>query len=154
MKKFLIIFLLAGLFYGCEKVPTEELETLKSHINLMKKDKDSYVAEVVQDSLKSILQDIEYQKGKFVLFRSFKRIGVRLNNLNESIGNGAYRPEKFKIDQAYLEEHSSESTGEIKFRKLETGDFPALIYIVNIDGKEYIYSFRVYGSEFMITPKN
>jgi hypothetical protein len=152
MKKLLLLFLFIGLFYGCARPP--EIEYIQSQINLMKKNKNSYVSEVLQDSLVSINKEINFQKSKFVLFRSFKKANDRLNNLNEDIKDGKYKPENFKIDQGYLDKQLSiETEGEIKYRKLETGDFPALIYIVNIDGKEYIYSFRVYSNDFIVTPK-
>jgi transposase len=154
IKKLLTFLLFVGLFYGCVNRPhIEQLETFKSHVNLMKKDKNSYVSEIMQDSLKFILRDIEYQNSKFILFRSYKKIEVRLKNLNNDIGIGKYKPEKFKKDQVYLEKYLTESR-EIKYRKLDTGDFIVKIYIVSIDGKEYIYSFNPGWGFFTVTPKN
>ena len=36
---------------------------------------------VVQDSLNAAMTEIENQKSKFVFFRSYKKVGVKLNNV-------------------------------------------------------------------------
>jgi len=89
MKKVLFtIVALAGmavLFTSCAKLPEMEMTNAKAAVEAAKAaEADRYVPaeyRAVQDSLNTAMTEVENQKSKFVLFRSYKKVTVKLNNV-------------------------------------------------------------------------
>ena len=90
MKKnaLLTIVALAGLallFTSCAKLPEMEMNNAKAAVEAAKAaEADRYVPaefRAVQDSLSAAMTEVENQKSKFVLFRSYKKVGVKFNNV-------------------------------------------------------------------------
>ena len=88
MKKVLFtIVAVAGmalLFTSCAKLPEMEMTNAKAAVEAAKAaEADRYVPaeyRAVQDSLNTAMTEVENQKSKFVLFRSYKKVTVKLNN--------------------------------------------------------------------------
>ena len=83
----LTIVALAGmalLFTSCAKLPEMEMTNAKAAVEAAKAaEADRYVPaeyRAVQDSLNTAMTEVENQKSKFVLFRSYKKVTVKLNN--------------------------------------------------------------------------
>jgi hypothetical protein len=83
----LTIVALAGMafmFTSCAKLPEMEMTNAKAAVEAAKAaEADRYVPaeyRAVQDSLNTAMTEVENQKSKFVLFRSYKKVTVKLNN--------------------------------------------------------------------------
>jgi hypothetical protein len=76
---------MALLFTSCAKVPEMEMTNAKAAVEAAKAaEADRYVPaeyRAVQDSLNTAMTEVETQKSKFVLFRSYKKVTVKLNNV-------------------------------------------------------------------------
>ena len=89
----LTIVALAGMalmFTSCAKLPEMEIANAKAAVEAAKAaEADRYVPaeyRAVQDSLNSAMTEIENQKSKFALFRSYKKVTVKLANV-ETLAN-------------------------------------------------------------------
>jgi hypothetical protein len=89
----LTIVALAGMaliFTSCAKLPEMEMTNAKAAVEAAKAaEADRYVPaeyRALQDSLNVAMTEVENQKSKFVLFRSYKKVTVRLNNV-VTLGN-------------------------------------------------------------------
>lgn len=76
---------LAFLFTSCAKLPEMEMTNAKAAVEAAKAaEADRYVPaeyRAVQDSLNVAMTEVENQKSKFALFRSYKKVTVKLNNV-------------------------------------------------------------------------
>ncbi|MCK9401488.1 MAG: hypothetical protein M0Q51_16035 [Bacteroidales bacterium] len=76
---------MAFLFTSCAKLPEMEMTNAKAAVEAAKAaEADRYVPaeyRAVQDSLNVAMTEVENQKSKFVLFRSYKKVTVKLNNV-------------------------------------------------------------------------
>lgn len=76
---------LAFLFTSCAKLPEMEMTNAKAAVEAAKAaEADRYVTaeyRAVQDSLNVAMTEVENQKSKFALFRSYKKVTVKLNNV-------------------------------------------------------------------------
>jgi hypothetical protein len=76
---------MALLFTSCAKLPEMEMTNAKAAVEAAKAaEADRYVPaeyRAVQDSLNTAMTEVENQKSKFVLFRSYKKVTVKLNNV-------------------------------------------------------------------------
>jgi hypothetical protein len=89
----LTIVALAGmalLFTSCAKLPEMEMTNAKAAVEAAKAaEADRYIPaeyRALQDSLNVAMTEVENQKSKFVLFRSYKKVAVKLNNV-VTLGN-------------------------------------------------------------------
>ena len=89
----LTIVALAGMaliFTSCAKLPEMEMTNAKAAVEAAKAaEADRYVPaeyRALQDSLNVAMTEVENQKSKFVLFRSYKKVTVKLNNV-VTLGN-------------------------------------------------------------------
>ena len=89
----LTIVALAGMalmFTSCAKLPEMEIANAKAAVEAAKAaEADRYVPaeyRAVQDSLNTAMTEIENQKSKFALFRSYKKVTVKLANV-ETLAN-------------------------------------------------------------------
>ncbi len=95
---------MALLFTSCAKVPEMEMANAKAAVEAAKAaEADRYVPaeyRAVQDSLNTAMTEVENQKSKFVLFRSYKKVTVKLNNVitqaNTVKTNAGIRKEEVK----------------------------------------------------------
>jgi hypothetical protein len=105
----LTITALAGMaiiFTSCAKLPEVEMTNAKAAVEAAKAaEADRYVPaeyRAVQDSLNVCMTEVENQKSKFVLFRSYKKVTVRLNNVitlaNTVKENAGIRKEQVKAE--------------------------------------------------------
>ena len=103
----LTIAALAGmtiLFTSCAKLPEVEMAAAKAAIEAAKAaEADRYVPaeyRAINDSLNAAMTEVENQKSKFALFRSYKKVTVRLNNIvtlsNTVKENAGIRKEEVK----------------------------------------------------------
>lgn len=76
---------LAFLFTSCAKLPEMEMTNAKAAVEAAKAaEADRYAPaeyRAVQDSLNVAMTEVENQKSKFALFRSYKKVTVKLNNV-------------------------------------------------------------------------
>jgi hypothetical protein len=76
---------MAFLFTSCAKLPEMEMTNAKAAVEAAKAaEADRYVPaeyRAVQDSLNVAMTEVENQKSKFALFRSYKKVTVKLNNV-------------------------------------------------------------------------
>lgn len=76
---------MALLFTSCAKLPEAEITNAKAAVEAAKAaEADRYIPaeyRAVQDSLNNAMAEVENQKSKFVLFRSYKKVTVKLNNV-------------------------------------------------------------------------
>jgi hypothetical protein len=105
----LTITALAGMaiiFTSCAKLPEVEMANAKTAVEAAKAaEADRYVPaeyRAVGDSLNACMTEVENQKSKFVLFRSYKKVTVRLNNVitlaNTVKENAGIRKEQVKAE--------------------------------------------------------
>jgi hypothetical protein len=95
---------MALLFTSCAKLPEMEMTNAKAAVDAAKAaEADRYIPaeyRAVQDSLNTAMTEVENQKSKFVLFRSYKKVTVRLNNVvalaNTVKENAGIRKEEVK----------------------------------------------------------
>jgi hypothetical protein len=95
---------MALLFTSCAKLPEMEMTNAKAAVDAAKAaEADRYVPaeyRAVQDSLNTAMTEVENQKSKFVLFRSYKKVTVKLNNVvalaNTVKENAGIRKEEVK----------------------------------------------------------
>jgi hypothetical protein len=95
---------MALLFTSCAKLPEMEMTNAKAAVEAAKAaEADRYVPaeyRAVQDSLNTAMTEVENQKSKFVLFRSYKKVTVKLNNVitlaNTVKANAGIRKEEVK----------------------------------------------------------
>lgn len=103
----LTIAALAGmtiLFSSCAKLPEAEMAAAKASVEAAKAaEADRYIPQeyrALQDSLNTAMTEVETQKSKFVLFRSYKKVTLKLNNIVTQGGtvkeNAAKRKEEVK----------------------------------------------------------
>lgn len=103
----LTIAALAGmtiLFSSCAKLPEAEMAAAKASVEAAKAaEADRYIPQeyrALQDSLNTAMTEVETQKSKFVLFRSYKKVTVKLNNIvtqgNTVKENAGIRKEEVK----------------------------------------------------------
>jgi hypothetical protein len=103
----LTIAALAGMtimFTSCAKLPEVEMAAAKAAVEAAKAaEADRYVPaeyRAVNDSLNTAMTEVENQKSKFVLFRSYKKVTVKLNNVvtiaNTVKENAGIRKEEVK----------------------------------------------------------
>lgn len=103
----LTIAALAGmtiLFSSCAKLPEAEMAAAKASVEAAKAaEADRYIPQeyrALQDSLNTAMTEVENQKSKFVLFRSYKKVTLKLNNIvaqgNTVKDNAAKRKEEVK----------------------------------------------------------
>jgi hypothetical protein len=76
---------IALIFTSCAKPPEVEIENAKAAVEAAKAaEADRYVPEefrALQDSMNVAMTEIENQKSKFGLFRSYKKVTVKLENV-------------------------------------------------------------------------
>jgi hypothetical protein len=89
----LTIAALAGMtimFTSCAKLPEAEMASAKAAVEAAKAaEADRYIPaeyRALNDSLNTALTEVENQKSKFVLFRSYKKVTAKLNNV-VTLGN-------------------------------------------------------------------
>ncbi len=89
----LTIAALAGMtimFTSCAKLPEAEMASAKAAVEAAKAaEADRYIPaeyRALNDSLNTALTEVENQKSKFVLFRSYKKVTAKLNNV-VALGN-------------------------------------------------------------------
>jgi len=89
----LTIAALAGMtimFTSCAKLPEAEMASAKAAVEAAKAaEADRYIPaeyRALNDSLNTALTEVETQKSKFVLFRSYKKVTAKLNNV-VALGN-------------------------------------------------------------------
>ena len=105
----LTIAALAGmtiLFTSCAKLPEMEMANAKAAVEAAKAaEADRYVPaeyRALQDSLNVANTEVENQKSKFVLFRSYKKATVKLNNVI-TLGNTVKENAGIKKEQVKAE---------------------------------------------------
>jgi len=85
MLTFASLFALAILFTGCAKLPEVEIANAKAAVEAAKvAEADRYVPaeyQALSDSLNAAMTEIENQKSKFAMFRSYKNVTAKLNNV-------------------------------------------------------------------------
>jgi hypothetical protein len=95
---------MALIFTSCAKLPEMEMTNAKAAVDAAKAaEADRYVPaeyRALQDSLNTAMTEVENQKSKFVLFRSYKKVTVKLNNIiaqgNTVKENAGIRKEEVK----------------------------------------------------------
>lgn len=79
------LFAMAVLFTSCAKLPEVEIANAKAAVEAAKAaEADRYVPaeyKALNDSLNVAMTEIENQKSKFALFRSYKNVTAQLNNV-------------------------------------------------------------------------
>lgn len=79
------LFALAILFTGCAKPPEVEIANAKAAVEAAKAaEADRYVPaeyQALSDSLDAAMTEVENQKSKFAMFRSYKNVTAQLNNV-------------------------------------------------------------------------
>ncbi len=105
----LTIVALAGLavvFTSCAKLPEMEMTNAKAAIEAAKAaEADRYIPaefRALQDSLNVALTEVENQKSKFALFRSYKKATAKLNNVI-TLGNTVKENAGIKKEQVKAE---------------------------------------------------
>jgi hypothetical protein len=121
----LTIAALAGMtimFSSCAKLPEAEMANAKAAVEAAKAaEADRYVPaeyRAVQDSLNTAMTEVENQKSKFVLFRSYKKVTVKLNNVvtlaNTVKENAGIRKEQVKNEAQQTLAEATTLVGEVK----------------------------------------
>lgn len=95
---------MAILFTSCAKLPEVEIANAKAAVEAAKAaEADRYVPaeyKALNDSLNVAMTEIEAQKSKFALFRSYKKVAVKLNDVvvlsNTVKENAGIRKEEVK----------------------------------------------------------
>ncbi|MFO7613352.1 MAG: hypothetical protein R6W71_01795 [Bacteroidales bacterium] len=79
------LFALAILFAGCAKLPEAEIANAKAAVEAAKAaEADRYVPaeyQALSDSLDAAMTEVENQKSKFAMFRSYKNVTAKLNDV-------------------------------------------------------------------------
>lgn len=126
MKKVLFtIVAVAGmalLFTSCAKLPEMDMTNAKAAVEAAKAaEADRYVPaeyRAVQDSLNTAMTEVENQKSKFVLFRSYKKVTVKLNNVVTLAGtvkaNAGIKKEEVKNEAQQTLATATTTVGEVK----------------------------------------
>jgi hypothetical protein len=121
----LSIAALAGMmimFTSCAKVPEAEMANAKAAVEAAKAaEADRYVPQeyrAINDSLNTAMTEVENQKSKFVLFRSYKKVTAKLNNLvtqaNTVKENAGIRKEQVKAEAQQTLAEATTLVGEVK----------------------------------------
>ena len=113
---------MAVLFTSCAKLPEMEMTNAKAAVEAAKAaEADRYVPaeyRAVQDSLNTAMTEVENQKSKFVLFRSYKKVTVKLNNVITLAGtvktNAGIKKEQVKAEAQQTLATATATVAEVK----------------------------------------
>lgn len=113
---------MAILFTSCAKLPEMEITNAKAAVEAAKAaEADRYVPaeyKALNDSLNVAMTEIETQKGKFVLFRSYKNATNQLNNVitqsNTVKENAGIRKEEVKAEAQTVLAEATTLVEEVK----------------------------------------
>ncbi len=113
---------MAILFTSCAKLPEAEIANAKAAIEAAKAaEADRYVPaefKALNDSLNVAMTEVENQKSKFALFRSYKKVTVKLNNVvtlgNTVKENAGIRKEEVKNEASEVLAQANTLVTEVK----------------------------------------
>jgi cytochrome c556 len=113
---------MAILFTSCAKLPEVEIANAKAAIEAAKAaEADRYVPaeyKALNDSLNVAMTEVENQKSKFALFRSYKKVTVKLNNVvtlgNTVKENAGIRKEEVKNEASEVLAQATTLVTEVK----------------------------------------